>query len=126
MILVFGRSDLEATLLRTPGMLYQEQEDGRISNLYNFKIINKTMDTVDVELKLLSHSGEINVIRGAIQINPSTIYEDIFFLKINPDELNNKVNNMEIGVYMDGKLIEEKSITFIGNKEWAGIVWLLH
>lgn len=116
-ILVFGRSDLEATLLRTPGMLYQEQEDGRISNLYNFKIINKTIDTVDVELRLLSHSGEISVIRGAIQINPSTIYEDIFFLKINPDELKNKVNNMEIGVYMNGKLIEEKSITFIGNKE---------
>lgn len=116
-ILIFGRTDLETNIFRTPGMLYQEQEDGRISNLYNFKIINKTVDTVEVKLELLSHEGEINVIRGAIQIMPSTIYEDIFFLKMKPSQLKNKKNEIEIGVYMNGALIEEKSITFIGNKE---------
>jgi len=117
MILIFGRSDLEATILRTPGMLYQEQEDGSISNLYNFKIINKTIDTVDVELKLMSHQGDINVIRGAIQIKPSTIYEDIFFLKIDPQNLEAKNNDIEIGVYSGGELIEIKELSFIGNKE---------
>lgn len=116
-ILIFGRSDIETNIFRTAGMLYQEQDDGRISNLYNFKIINKTVDTVEVKMELLSHKGEINVIRGAIQINPSTIYEDIFFIKISPDQLKTKRNELEIGVYLDGELIEEKSITFIGNKD---------
>lgn len=116
-VLIFGRSDLESTILRTPGMLYQEQEDGRISNLYNFKIINKTIDTVHVDLRLLSHEGEIDVIRGAIKINPSTIYEDIFFIKMNPNTLETKNNEMLIGVFMEGELIEEKSISFIGDKD---------
>jgi len=116
-ILTLGRTDVESTILRTPGMLYQEQDDGRISNLYNFKIINKTIDTVDVDLKLLSHDGQIDVIRGAIRINPSTIYEDIFFLKIDPNKLKTKNNKMQIGVFMNGELIEEKDISFTGDKE---------
>jgi cytochrome c oxidase accessory protein FixG len=35
------RSDTETTILRTPGMLFQKQPDGRLSNLYNFKIVIK-------------------------------------------------------------------------------------
>jgi len=115
-VLILGRSDIETTLLRTPGMLYQEQDNGRISNLYNIKIINKTVKPIDVFVKLLSHKGEIHMVKGAIHILPSSIYEDVFFLKINPDLLPTKITDMEIGVYVGDKLIEEKDITFIGNK----------
>ncbi len=115
-ILIFGRADLETSILRTPGMLYQEQEDGRISNLYNFKIINKTVEAKSVELKLMSHKGEINVIRGEINIKPSSIYEDIFFLYIAPSELPTKTNDIEIGIFVEGEMVEEQTISFIGDK----------
>jgi cytochrome c oxidase accessory protein FixG len=116
-VLIFGRNDLETTILRTPGMLYQQQDDDRISNLYNIKIINKTIDTVNVELKLLSHKGEINLVKGVVKIKPSTIYEDVFFLKIDPKELKAKRSEIEIGIYMGNKLIETKELTFIGDKD---------
>lgn len=115
-ILMFGRADLETSILRTPGMLFQEQEDGRISNLYNFKIINKTVEPVSVELKLLSHKGEINVIRGAINIEPSSIYEDIFFLYMEPELLPTKNTDMEVGVFVDEEMVEEITISFMGDK----------
>ncbi len=116
-VLIFGREDLETTILRTPGMLFQTQEDGRISNLYNIKIINKTIDTVPVELKLLSHKGEIYMVKGEVVIKPSTIYEDVFFLKIDPTELKAKRSEIEIGVYIGDKLIETEELTFIGDKD---------
>jgi len=115
--LIFGRSDLETTILRTPGMLYQDQVDGTISNLYNVKIINKTIDTVDVELKLSGVEGRINMVRGSIRINPSTIYEDVFFIYIKPENLSQKKNDITIDVYENGKFLEDKDITFIGNKQ---------
>lgn len=115
-VLIFGRADLETSILRTPGMLYQEQEGGKISNLYNFKIINKTIEPVSVELRLLSHEGEINVIRGAIDIDPSSIYEDIFFVYLHPDHLEEKNNEIEIGIFVDDEMVEKKDISFIGNK----------
>ncbi len=114
--LIFGRSDLETTLLRTPGLLYQEQENGMISNLYNIKIINKTIEPMDVDVKLLTHGGELDLVKGDIHIKPSSIYEDVFFLIIDPAMLSTKKTEMEIGVYVGGKLIEEKDISFIGDK----------
>lgn len=115
-VLIFGRADLETSIFRTAGMLYQEQESGKISNLYNFKIINKSVDSVSVELKILSHNGEINVIRGAIDIKPSSIYEDIFFVYIDPKVLSEKNNEIEIGIFVEGEIVEEQTISFIGDK----------
>lgn len=115
-VLIFGRADLETSIFRTAGMLYQEQEGGKISNLYNFKIINKSVDSVSVELKILSHNGEINVIRGAISIRPSSIYEDIFFVYIDPKVLPEKNNDIEIGIFVEGKMVEGQTISFIGDK----------
>ena len=111
--LIISRSDLETSILRTPGLLYQEQEKGLISNLYNVKIINKSIDTVNVELKLVDVDGYINLIKGAIKIKPSSIYEDVFFLNVNPEELKPKRNDLEIEVYAGEELIEDIEVTFI-------------
>ena len=115
-ILIFGRADLETTILRTPGMLYQEQEGGMISNLYNVKIINKSIDTAKVELKLLSVQGNIKMVRGAIKIKPSSIFEDVFFVNIDPNNLQQKNSDITIGIYLNGILLEEEKINFIGSK----------
>lgn len=115
--LIFGRSDLETTILRTPGMLYQNQDDGTISNLYNVKIINKTIDTVSVELRLSGVDGRIKMVRGDISILPSTIFEDVFFVYIDPDKLTQKKNEITIEIYKDGEKLDESEITFIGDKQ---------
>src|SRR6187399_3540124 len=37
-LLFANRKDLDVTILRAPGMLFQNQSDGKVSNIYNFKI----------------------------------------------------------------------------------------
>jgi hypothetical protein len=51
---LFGtRTDVEAVILRTPGMLYQKVDETWISNLYNYEIINKTTQPIgQLELRL--------------------------------------------------------------------------
>src|SRR5690606_1725870 len=39
--LLITRKDVDATIMRTPGMLYQERGTDSISNLYNIKVANK-------------------------------------------------------------------------------------
>jgi polyferredoxin len=39
---IFSRSDMDMTVMRSAGMLYQQQPGGYISNIYNAEIINKT------------------------------------------------------------------------------------
>ena len=41
--MLFLRNDVEATILRLPGQLYQQKENNIISNVYTFKVVNKTI-----------------------------------------------------------------------------------
>jgi hypothetical protein len=59
------RSDVEVLFLRTGGLLAQEQADGTISNLYNYQMINKTADSLNVEFKMLDPEvGTFEIIGG--------------------------------------------------------------
>ncbi len=51
------RTDTETTILRTPGMLFQTREDGRISNLYAIKTVNKTPNDLPLRLELMNVEG---------------------------------------------------------------------
>lgn len=113
--LLLSRNEVETTLLRTPGVMYQEQPDGRISNLYNIKIINKTYKDLPIELKLLSPAnGEIQVIgKKNLEVLPESVNEGSLFILINKKDLPKMKNKIEVGVYSNGELIEEVSTNFL-------------
>ena len=111
---ITSRSPVEATILRAPGMLYQEPEPGRISNLYNIKLVNKTNQDIPVELKILSHQGEITIIGNRIKVKKQTVGESVFFLILNSQDITSDKTSVKFGVYSDGKLIEEITSIFVG------------
>src|SRR5690606_5351718 len=49
--LLTTREDVGISLLRTPGQLYQEQPGNQLSNLFNYKFLNKTYDDKELTLK---------------------------------------------------------------------------
>lgn len=110
------RSDIETTILKVPGQLYQKTDDGQISNLYNLQFINKTYEEVKLTLKVenfeeaaLSKVGE-----GDIIVPPNGLAEGIFFIKIPKEKLNGAKTNLTIGIYKDGELIETAGTKFLG------------
>lgn len=115
-VLIFGRADLETSILKTPGLLFQEQADGLISNVYNLKIINKSVENKEIKIKLLSHEGIVYLTKGDVKMKPSSMYEDVFILKIDPNILSEKKNEIEIGVFVNEELVDTKDVTFISNK----------
>jgi len=111
---ITARSPIEATILRAPGMLYQEPEPGRISNLYNIKLVNKTNQDIPVELKVLSHEGEITIIGNSIIVKKQSLGESVFFLILNNQDVISDKTSVRFGVYSNGKLIEEITSIFVG------------
>jgi cytochrome c oxidase accessory protein FixG len=109
-----ARKPIEATILRAPGMLYQEPEPGKISNLYNIKLVNKTNQDLPVELKSLSHQGIIQIIGNDINVKKQTVGESVFFLTLNREAVTSDKTAVKFGIYSDGKLIEEITSTFLG------------
>lgn len=111
--LFFKRSDVETTLLRAPGLMYQEQPDGRISNLYNVKLLNKTYTDMPVNFKLHSHQGEISIVGGEIFLEQQSIGENVFFIYMVPEDLSSENENVKIGIYSGNRLIEEVETIFM-------------
>ncbi len=108
------RSSVEAIILRAPGMLYQEQADGKISNLYNLKLVNKTNKNMPIEIRLLSEKGEIKMIGQDIIVKAQNTGESVFFILYDIETLEKGNHQVKIGVYSNGKLIEEIESSFIG------------
>jgi cytochrome c oxidase accessory protein FixG len=118
--MLFLRNDVEATILRLPGQLYQHKEGNIISNVYTFKVINKTIkDIADVSYKLLSHQGKIELVTHTDFVVPKQgLAEGTLFIEINSSLLNNDKTALRIGVYSGGKLIETAKTNFLGPRSY--------
>ena len=109
-----SRNPVEATVLRSPGMLFQEQEGGKISNLYSVKVVNKTAHDLPLEIRLLSGHGEVRVIGNAPVIAKQTLGEVVFFLLMDRGQLTGSKTEIEIGVFSGGKKLDQTRATFVG------------
>ncbi len=108
------RSDLDTTILRTPGVLYQKREDGTVTNLYNLKIINKTNEQMNIQLKPEKRNVNIEMIGGDLVIEPNATLSRSFFLIIDPKELKTISSSLKIEVFSDGEEIETVKTKFLG------------
>jgi cytochrome c oxidase accessory protein FixG len=118
--MLFLRNDLEANILRLPGQLYEHKEGDIISNVYTFKLINKTTDTVsDVSFKLLSHKGEIKMVRKEDFLVPAQgLAEGTLFIEIHQAAVKSDKEKVKVGVYSGDKLIETTLTAFLAPRSY--------
>uniref|UniRef100_UPI00307EF75C cytochrome c oxidase accessory protein CcoG n=1 Tax=Ignavibacterium sp. TaxID=2651167 RepID=UPI00307EF75C len=115
--LMANRTDFNVNILRTPGMLFQQQPDGKISNLYDLNIVNKTFNPVKMDIRLLEPKGELKIIGSDLSLNSQQIVEAKFMILL-PKESVRKMNTpVEIGVYDGDNLIKKIKTTFLGPVE---------
>ena len=87
-------------------MTYQVREDGAIANLYQYKMVNKTNNQIDVSFKLISPEGKLEMVNSISTVNPQALSEGAFFVVINPENTTGMSNEVVIGVY-NGAILEE-------------------
>ncbi len=110
--LISTRSEIETSILKTPGSLYQVVENGDIMNIYNIKIINKTHSNFFLNIKLLSHKGKIQMAGKEIVLHGHESFESVILVTIPGDQLNRGSNTVEFGMYEKEKLLEKYSTSF--------------
>ncbi len=113
--LLYSRTDVETTIMRTPGMLYQEQPNDCVSNLYNIELVNKTHYFLPIFLKIESINGKIKMVgNDTIKVQKESVSSGEFFIVIKKNEIINRKTKVVIGVYSDGKKIETVKTNFLG------------
>jgi len=111
--LLTSRNDVDATVLRTPGQIFQTQDDGRISNLFSIKLANKTRKEIPVTLKLENMNGEISIVGNNLTVAAESYFQSPFFVKMEKSKIKKRKTRLLIGVYEGNKKIETAETTFI-------------
>lgn len=109
-----NRGDIETTIIRAQGSMFQEYGPDAYSNLYNMQMVNKTNEPASIELKLLSPEGDIRILGDELNVEVGKVAKRNLLIILSKDVLKQSNTHLSIGVYENGELIEEISSTFVG------------
>ena len=113
--LFLSKGDMEMLMLRTPGMLFQKRDDGQISNLYNYQLINKSEMDETVTLRVANiEEATIEYVGEAPHTTPFKVAEGATFIIMPPDATTGKKTNLIIeAIAPDGSVITTAKTTFL-------------
>ena len=117
--LLFLRTDVEATILRLPGQLFQHKGEN-ISNVYTFKIINKTNDEFkDIHFKLVGINGTLKLVgKQDFKVPKQGMNSGTLFIEINQYLLDTDKTKLDIEVYNGNKKIETATTNFLSPRSF--------
>lgn len=115
-VLVFTQTDIEATVVRATGQLYQELPGDRISNLYNIQVVNKSFDTKELSFRLKNTEGEIRMVGGNNQfsLGSQDMLQEVMIIEMPKSQIKSLKTKIVIEVVSEGKVLERVRTTFLG------------
>ncbi len=118
--MLFLRSEVDATILRLPGQLYELTDHNEIQNVYTFKLINKTTEDIEeVHFKLLSHDGTIeSVTHQESEIPGKGMAEGTLFIRVPAHQIRGEKIDLKIGIYSGQKMVDKTAATFMGPRSF--------
>ena len=117
--MLFLRNDVEATVLRLPGQLYEHKGDN-ISNVFTYKIVNKTMEDFDhIHFKLVAPKGTITLVGNQeVKVKKDNLTQGTLFIEIHPAFLTGDKTELKIEIYNKNQLLETTSTNFLGPRSF--------
>lgn len=113
--LLVTRKDVDGTIIRAAGMLYQERANDSLSNLYNIKIINKTDKNIPLTLRLENVPGRIIEAEGkAIELPKEDQAKGSFFIVLPGNMVKERKTKLLVGLYEGDKKITTLKTNFMG------------
>lgn len=113
--LLVTRKDIDATIMRTPGIMYQERGTDSISNLYNLKAVNKTLQDVPLTIKLEGTGGSIQTVgNNYINVVKEGQGSGSFFVVLPKSIIKDRSTHIVLGLYQGEKKIATAKTNFLG------------
>lgn len=113
--LLASRTDVGISVLRTPGQLFQEQPGGQLSNLYNYRFLNKTYEDKELVLKPEDFNGTIKLVgEEKLKVPAENYASGSLFIYMDKKDIKERKTKLSIGVYENGKKIKVITTSFLG------------
>lgn len=114
-VLLATRKDVDATIMRTPGQLYQERGNDSLSNLYNIKMVNKTMKPEEVQVRLEDGEGKVELIgKPYIPVEKEGLGSGSFFVVLPKSKIHSRKTEIKLGLYVGDEKVVTVKTNFLG------------
>lgn len=117
--MIFMRTAVEASVLRLPGQLF-EHKGNKISNIYTYKIVNKTTKAyTDIHFELMDQKGVIKKVGNQhFKVEREGMSQGTLFIEIEEALLESDKTKVKIGVYNGKELLETTTTNFLGPRSF--------
>jgi cytochrome c oxidase accessory protein FixG len=112
--LLATRGNVEITVMRTPGMLFQETSDGYISNLYNYQMANKTNKPMTVRLITTTDGASIKMIGNNNILPQAGVSKGSFFVYLPKDKITDRKTKVNITIIQGQEVVASTTTNFMG------------
>lgn len=114
-VILITRKDVDATVIRTAGMLYQERGTDSLSNLYNIKLINKTTKDIDLKIALVDQEGKIQMAgKPLITIKKESQAAGTFFIVLPKSAVKQRKTILKLALYQGDEKLAGATTNFLG------------
>jgi hypothetical protein len=105
----------DATVLRVPGQILQDNNDGTITNLYRIKIVSKSSVVEPYSLSLDDQTATLERVGkklDSLKVGEET--EETFFIRKSKSNISERQEKLVLQIRSGDKIVQTKKITFIG------------
>jgi cytochrome c oxidase accessory protein FixG len=117
-LLLISRKDVDGTIVRTKGLLYQQRGADSLTNLFNINVINKTLKDIPVKLRLegaAANVGKIELVGAAdIHLHKEEQAMGSFFIVLPNSFMSKRKLKLTIGLYDGEKRLTALQTNFAG------------
>lgn len=115
--LLITRTDVESTILRSYGTLYQDVGNNHYTNLYTVKVLNKTFDDLPIRLELLEPEGTLTMVGNDLKIGGQDQTEGAFFIDLSGEILDGTETPIKIAIHSGDRQLETVKTSFMGPRK---------
>ncbi len=114
--LIYTRNSVDVFISKVKGQLYQENEDGTLSNLYDIKIFNKNRNAKTIKLipENFTNTTIIGIGIDQFIVEGEKMVDYKLFIKIPKEQITQRSNDLKIGIYLDNSKISTINTKFSG------------
>lgn len=111
--LIVRRTDIETTVLRASGTLYQMRDDGTVSNLYNAEFYNRTSQSIKFQVVPQDPGTKIQYITKPYELKKGASMKITFFIIQDSKSIRSYKSDIKLQIRSADKVLGNIETTFI-------------
>ena len=115
--IIVTRESVEVNVFRASGSTFSETTDGRVSNIFNLSLVNKTFEDKNYYLKVApsnqSKGVSILIIKEDSLLNSNSEKKKVFIIYKDKKTINQNETPLDIEVYIDDKYLKIFQLKFL-------------